>query len=53
MKIKNTYVEPLSYRNHRIGIIHLAGKKYDEYRFNKNKLLDVMSLNNNWIKKQY
>ena len=47
---QNTYVEPyLPY--HRIGIIHLAGKKYDEYRFNKNKLLDVMSLNNNWVKK--
>ena len=47
---KNTYVEPYL-PHHRIGIIHLAGKKYDEYRFNKNKLLDVMSLNNNWIKK--
>jgi hypothetical protein len=47
---KNTYVEPYL-PNHKIGIIHLAGKKYDEYRFNKNKLLDVMSLNNNWIKK--
>jgi len=47
---KNTYVEPYL-PHHKIGIIHLAGKKYDEYRFNKNKLLDVMSLNNNWIKK--
>ena len=47
---KNTYVEPYL-PNHKIGIIHLAGKKYDEYRFNKNKLLDVMSLNNNLIKK--
>jgi len=47
---KNTYVEPYL-PNHKIGIIHLAGKKYDEFRFNKNKLLDVMSLNNNWIKK--
>ena len=49
-EIKNTYVEPYL-PHHRIGIIHLAGKKYDEYRFNKNKLLDVMSLNNNWIQK--
>lgn len=49
-EIKNTYVEPYL-PHHRIGIIHLAGKKYDEYRFNKNKLLDVMSLNNNWIRK--
>jgi hypothetical protein len=47
---KNTYVEP-HLPHHKIGIIHLAGKKYDEYRFNKNKLLDVMSLNNNLIKK--
>jgi len=47
---KNTYVEPYL-PHHKIGIIHLAGKKYDEYRFNKNKLLDVMSLNNNLIKK--
>ena len=49
-EIKNTYVEPYL-PHHKIGIIHLAGKKYDEYRFNKNKLLDVMSLNNNWIRK--
>ena len=47
---KKTYVEPYL-PHHKIGIIHLAGKKYDEYRFNKNKLLDVMSLNNNLIKK--
>ena len=47
---KKTYVEPYL-PHHKIGIIHLAGKKYDEYRFDKNKLLDVMSLNNNLIKK--
>ena len=47
---KNTFVEPYL-PHHKIGIIHLAGKKYDEYRFNKSKLLDVQSLNNNWIKK--
>jgi lipopolysaccharide biosynthesis glycosyltransferase len=47
---KNTFVEPYL-PHHKIGIIHLAGKKYDEFRFDKNKLLDVQSLNNNWIKK--
>ncbi|MEY4146162.1 MAG: hypothetical protein RL327_641 [Pseudomonadota bacterium] len=49
-EIKNTFVEPYL-PHHKIGIIHLAGKKYDEFRFDKNKLLDVQSLNNNWIKK--
>jgi hypothetical protein len=49
-EINNTYVEPYL-PHHKIGIIHLAGKKYDEFRFNKNNLLTVMTLNNTLIKK--
>jgi len=50
-ELKNSFVEPYL-PNHKIGIIHLAGKKYDYFRFNKNSLIDVKTLDNKVIKKK-
>ena len=49
-KIKNTFVEPYL-PNHKIGIIHLAGKNNDHIRSNKNFLSDVRTLDGTIIKK--
>jgi hypothetical protein len=46
----STFVEPYL-PNHKIGIIHLAGKTADKYRFDKNNLLEVRTLNNQIVKK--
>ena len=46
----STFVEPYL-PNHKIGIIHLAGKTADHYRFNKNNLIEVSTLNHRLIKK--
>jgi hypothetical protein len=48
--ISNTFVE--SYLpNHKIGIVHLAGKNNDNVRKDKNVLSDVKTLDNKIIKK--
>ena len=46
----NTFVEPYL-PNHKIGIIHLAGKNNNDVRFNKNLLSDVKTLEGEIIKK--
>ena len=46
----NTFVEPYL-PNHKIGIIHLAGKNNDHIRFNKNFLSEVKTLDGKIIKK--
>ena len=48
--ISNTFVEPYL-PNHKIGIIHLAGKNNDHIRFNKNFLSEVKTLDRKIIKK--
>ena len=48
--IRNTFVEPYL-PNHKIGIIHLAGKNNDHIRFNKNFLSEVKTLDGKIIKK--
>jgi len=47
---KNTFVENYL-PNHKIGIIHLAGKHNDNIRLNKNHLSEVKTLDNKIIKK--
>ena len=47
---KNTFVEPYL-PNHRIGIVHLAGKNNDNIRLNKDYLSDITTLDNQTIKK--
>ena len=47
---KNTFVEPYL-PNHKIGIVHLAGKNKDHIRFNKNFLSEVKTLEGKIIKK--
>ena len=49
-KINSTFVEPYL-PNHKIGIIHLAGKTADKYRFDKNNLIEVRTLDNKTVKK--
>ena len=49
-KINSTFVEPYL-PNHKIGIIHLAGKTADKYRFDKNNLIEVRTLDNKTAKK--
>ena len=46
----NTFVEPYL-PNHKIGIIHLAGKNNNDVRLNKNLLSDVKTLEDEIIKK--
>ena len=46
----NTFVEPYL-PNHKIRIIHLAGKNYNDVRLNKNLLSDVKTLEGEIIKK--
>jgi hypothetical protein len=46
----STFVEPYL-PNHKIGIIHLAGKTADQYRFHKNNLISVPSLDYRLVKK--
>jgi len=46
----NTFVEPYL-PNHKIGIIHLAGKNNNDVRLNKNLLSDVKTLEGEIIKK--
>ena len=48
--INNTFVEPYL-PNHKIGIIHLAGKNNDHIRSNKNFLSEVKTLDGKIIKK--
>ena len=48
--INNTFVEPYL-PNHKIGIIHLAGKNNDHIRTNKNFLSEVKTLDGKIIKK--
>ena len=47
---KNTFVEPYL-PNHRIGIVHLAGKHNNNIRLNKNFLSEVITLDDQKIKK--
>jgi len=49
-EINSTFVEPYL-PNHKIGIIHLAGKMTNKYRFNKNNLIEVRTLDNKVVKK--
>ena len=49
-KINSSFVEPYL-PNHKIGIIHLAGKTADKYRFDKNNLIEVRTLDNKTAKK--
>ena len=49
-KINSSFVEPYL-PNHKIGIIHLAGKTADKYRFDKNNLIEVRTLDNKTVKK--
>ena len=51
IKKNNTFVEPYL-PNHKIGIVHLAGKHNDEIRSNKNILLDIKTLDGEIIKKK-
>ena len=46
----NTFVEPYL-PNHKIGIIHLAGKEHNKIRFNKNYLVDIRTTDGNFVKK--
>jgi hypothetical protein len=46
----STFVEPYL-PNHKIGIMHLAGKTADQYRFDKNNLIDVLTLDHKLVKK--
>ena len=46
----NTFVEPYL-PNHKIGIIHLAGKGHNKIRFNKNYLVDIRTTDGNFVKK--
>ena len=46
---RNTFVE--NYFNHKIGIIHLAGKHNDVIRLNKDHLSEVKTLDDKIIKK--
>ena len=48
--INNTFVEPYL-PNHKIGIVHLAGKNNDDVRKDKNVLSDIKTLDNKIIKK--
>ena len=50
-KKNNTFVEPYL-PNHKIGIVHLAGKHNDEIRSNKNIFLDIKALDGEIIKKK-
>ena len=50
-KKNNTFVEPYL-PNHKIGIVHLAGKHNDEIRSNKNIFLDIKTLGGEIIKKK-
>jgi hypothetical protein len=45
----NTFVEPYL-PNHKIGIIHLAGKHNDKYRLSSNTFIEVPTLDNKIIK---
>jgi len=49
-EINSTFVEPYL-PNHKIGIIHLAGKTADKFRFDKNNLIQVRTLDNKTVKK--
>jgi len=49
-KINSSFVEPYL-PNHKIGIIHLAGKTADKYRFDKNNLIEFRTLDNKTVKK--
>ncbi|MEY4370472.1 MAG: hypothetical protein RIQ48_181 [Pseudomonadota bacterium] len=49
-EINSTFVEPYL-PNHKIGIIHLAGKTADKFRFDKNNLIQVRTLDNTTVKK--
>jgi len=49
-KINSSFVEPYL-PNHKIGIIHLAGKTADKFRFDKNNLIEVRTLDNKTVKK--
>ena len=49
-KINSSFVEPYL-PNHKIGIIHLAGKIADKFRFDKNNLIQVRTLDNKTVKK--
>jgi hypothetical protein len=46
----STFIEPYL-PNHKIGIIHLAGKTADQYRFDKHNLIDVLTLDYKLVKK--
>jgi hypothetical protein len=46
----STFIEPYL-PNHKIGIIHLAGKNADQYRFDKHNLIDVLTLDYKLVKK--
>jgi hypothetical protein len=46
----STFIEPYL-PNHKIGIIHLAGKNVDQYRFDKHNLIDVLTLDYKLVKK--
>ena len=48
--LKNSFVEPYL-PNHKIGIMHLAGKTSDYARFNKNYLSEVSTLDGKIVKK--
>ena len=50
-KKNNSFVEPYL-PNHKIGIVHLAGKNNDEIRLNKNILLDIKTLDGEIVKKK-
>ena len=47
---KNTFVEPYL-PNHKIGIMHLAGKNMNYVRFNKEYLSEISTLDGQKIKK--
>ena len=47
---RNTFVEPYL-PNHKIGIVHLAGKHNNNIRVNKNNLIEVRTLEGKIIKK--
>jgi len=49
-EINSTFAEPYL-PNHKIGIIHLAGKTADKFRFDKNNLIQVRTLDNKTVKK--
>jgi lipopolysaccharide biosynthesis glycosyltransferase len=49
-EISNNFLE-FYLPNHKIGIIHLAGKHNDKYRFSKNNLIEVTTLDGKVLKK--